>query len=103
MNVAQITRLAEIETAITAFLAANASIPTTATDDVMDVAVEAASDALRGIAATRSNSLEAVDRKLGFAADLDSLGGWDDMAADLRAECQHESVALELFGVRRAA
>ena len=103
MNVAQITRLAEIETAIAAFIAANAAIPTTATDDVMDAAVEAASDALSAVAATRSNSLEAVDRKLGFAADLDSLGGWDDMTAELRAECRHEAVALELFGVRRAA
>ncbi|WP_224701989.1 hypothetical protein [Devosia aquimaris] len=103
MNVAQITRLAEIETAITKFIAANAAIPNTATDDVMDAALEAASDALSAVAATRSNSLEAVDRKLKFATTLDSLGGWDDMTAELRAECRHEAVALELFGVRRAA
>jgi hypothetical protein len=91
--------LNNLQSAIAAFNAANAAIPVTAADDVMDAAVDAASRALQAVidapARTRGEALA----KLEFAAALD---GWEAQRDLLIPRAQSEMLSALIVEARAA-
>jgi hypothetical protein len=91
--------LNDIHTTVAAFNTANAAIPATAADDVMDAAVDAASRALQAVidapARTRGEALA----KLEFAAALD---GWEAQRDLLIPRAQSELLSALIVEAKAA-
>lgn len=91
--------LNKLNTAIATFHAANDAIPVTASDEVMDAAVDRASAALDAVIDTHSTSREAALEKLDFAT---TLVEWDGLQARLIERAQAELLAA-MFAEKKAA